>query len=213
MRARKLKAGKIKTTGKKHSTKAKNPTQVAREKWRLAVQRCKEINKQWKAKFDAKTREFKHKIAEVANSAYVKAVETVANETRRKFEAKAKAFAAAEAKVEKKFAKLLGKKTKRTGKTTRHTQAETHPSSLHATTTKVKGKKRGRKSMKHHVTTQHAVTTTHQTGKKGKKGGRKATLNVAGHRTTTTSQKRRGRLAKGRAHGLTRTTYHRATAR
>ncbi len=203
MKAKKHKAGRKTTHAKTHRTKSQNPTQIAREKWRLAVQRCKEINRQWKNKLAEKTTEFKKKLEEIANSSYAKAVETVASDTRRRFEARAKAIAAAEAKFEKKFEKVLAKRNKRRGKTKNVSRKhETHPTTTHGTSTtrKLTGKRRGSKStVATHAHTNHQTTTTPPQGSKrhGRKAGRKSTSHTLGHRTTTHATQR-GRSAKRR---------------
>lgn len=215
MKAKKFKAGRKVTHSKKHRTKHQNPTQIAREKWRSAVQRCKEINKQWKNKLAEKTNEFKKKLEEISNSSYMKAVQTVANDTRRKVEAKAKAIAAAEAKFEKKFEKkfqkMLAKKTKRRGKTKGTTQLQKGHNLQNET--KVTGKRRGRKSAKSHVT--HQTPVTHKgTKKRGRKQqGRNATLQTSGHHHLTNATSRRGKPTKHRANRKTTSAKRRSARR
>lgn len=212
MRAKKHSVGHKKAHAKTHRSKARTPVQIAREKWRLAVQRSREINRNWKSKLAAKTAEFKHKLDQLTHKAYQRAVETVSSDTRRRIEAKAKAIAAAEAKFEKKFSKLLTRKSKRRGKAKKHAHTlNVHASATHTpSTNKHVGKRRSRKSGKH-----HAVNTGHQTisKKRGRKSGRKSTLQVASHRMSSSQTKRRGRPAKRRAHSTVRSANHRANAR
>lgn len=212
MRAKKHSVGHKKAHAKTHRAKARTPVQIAREKWRLAVQRSREINRNWKSKLAAKTAEFKHKLDQLTQKAYQSAVETVSNDTRRRIEAKAKALAAAEAKFEKKFSKLLARKSKRSGKAKKHADTlNVHASAAHTpSTNKHVGKRRGRKPAKHST-----VNTDHQTisKKRGRKSGRKSTLQVASHRMTSTQTKRRGRPAKHSTHNRVKPAYHRANAR
>lgn len=220
MKAKKLKTGRKITHSKKHRTKHQNPTQIAREKWRSAVQRCKEINKQWKNKLAEKTNEFKKKLEEISNNSYVKAVQTVATDTRRKVEAKAKALAAAEAKFEKKFEKkfqkMLAKKTKRRGKTRGTTQLQKgHTVTAHNLNneSKLTGKRRGRKSSKSHVI--HQTPVTHKgIRKRGRKQqGRSATLQTSGHHNMTNATSRRGKPTKHRTNRKTTSAKRRSARR
>jgi hypothetical protein len=211
MRVKKHSVGRKKTHVKTHRTKTLTPVQIARAKWRIAVLKSKQINRDWKNKLAEKTVEFKRKLDELAQKAYERAVETVSAETRRRIEAKAKAIALAEAKFEKKFVKLLARKTKRRTKGKRHINiTHGHTTATHTTaTTKRVGKRRGRKTTRHHVVGK-TVTIGHQatTKKRGRRPGRKTTLHVTTHRMTTGHTKRRGRPAKHRAH-TTVTTAHR----
>ena len=211
MRVKKHSVGSKKTHVKTHRTKKLTAVQIARAKWRLAVLRSKEINKDWKNKLAEKTIEFKRKLDKIAQEAYQRAVETISAETRKRIEGKAKAIALAEAKFEKKFAKLLTRKTKRNSKGKRHTNfAPALTTATHITSTnKHVGKRRGRKTSKHHVVGK-TVATGHQanTKKHGRKPGRKTALHVATHRMTTSHTKRRGRPSKHRAHTKV-TTVHR----
>lgn len=217
MRTKKHTVGRKKTHAKTHRAKTLTPVQIARAKWRLAVLKTKEINKNWKNKLAEKTVEFKRKLDELTQKAYQSAVESVSNETRRKVEAKAKALAAAEAKFEKKFAKLLARNTKRRGKTKRHTNishvqtATTHT----ASTNKHVGKTRGRKSAKHHVTNTAVINHQTTSKKRGRKPTAKSTLRVNSHRMTTAGKtKHSGRPAKHRALGTaSRKTHRRVISR
>lgn len=198
MRATRRKATKVKSRASAHRAKGHSREKIAREKWRAALNRAREIESNWRRKFAQKSAEFKHKLTEVAENAYARAIDYVNQEHGKRLVAKEKALATAIAKFEKKFAKKSATKAKRgrKAKAGRHT---VHSLLGHQqTATKSTGKKRGRKPGKRSAAS--ATHTTHATrANTGKKRGRKPGKRSAANATYTTRSlhattgKKRGR--------------------
>lgn len=109
MRVKKRTTAKTTAKSSKYHAKTQSNEHTAKDIWRDAVQRMKEIEHTWRHKLGHKTQEFKQKLIEVMEDAYVKAYQHLSKVEANKLKAKAKALSQAEAKFEKRFADEISK--------------------------------------------------------------------------------------------------------